>query len=128
MKQWILTNTGLKIVALTLAIFVWVLVKAMTSDSRTVEGIPLEIKTGPGLAATYVSARTVNVVVRGTTEDLRQASRYELFAVIDLQHDTHLGRHQIPVTPRDIRHPRRIQVISVEPAAITVRLEKAATD
>ena len=125
MKQWILTNTGLKVVSLALAIFVWFFVRAVTSDSRTVEGVPLEVKAGPGQTVTYVSAKTVNVIVRGTTEDLRQASRYELYAVVDLQHGDRLGRQQVPILLRDIRHPRRVQVVSVDPAVITVRLDKS---
>ena len=126
MKKWLASNTGLKAIALVLAIFVWFFVKAVTSDSRTVEGVPVEVKAGPGMTVTYVSPKTVNVTVRGSTEDLRQASRYELFAVLDLQREEHAGRLQAALSPRDIRHPRRVQVMTVEPTNITVRLEKAA--
>jgi YbbR domain-containing protein len=126
MRQWITSNTGLKVIALALAIFVWFFVKAVTSDSRTVEGVPVEVKAGPGMTVTYVSPRTVNVTVRGSTEDLRQASRYELFAVVDLQNVDRPGRVQAPLTARDIRHPRRVQMMSVEPTNIIVRIEKTA--
>ncbi|MCG3146775.1 MAG: hypothetical protein PCFJNLEI_00209 [Verrucomicrobiae bacterium] len=125
MKQWIMTNTGLKVVALALAIFVWFFVKAVTNDARTVEGVPVEVKVAPGLTAVYLSPKTINVTVRGTAEDLRQASRYELFTVVDLSRIDRIGRHQVALTTRDVRHPRRVQVMSVEPTNITVRLEKS---
>jgi len=125
MKQWLTSHTGLKVIALTLAIFVWFFVKAVTSDSRLVEGVPVEVKAGAGLTVTHFSPRTVNVTVRGSTEDLRQASRYELFAVLDLQREDRPGSFKVALTPYDIRHPRRVQVMTVEPTNITVRLVKA---
>lgn len=126
MRQWLTSHTGLKVIALAIALFVWFFVKAVTSDSRTVEGVPVEVKAGPGMTVTYFSPRTVNVTVRGSTEDLRLASRYELFAVVDLQNLDRPGRFQAVLTPRDIRHPRRVQMMSVEPTNIVVRIEKAA--
>lgn len=125
LSQRLISNNGLKIVALVAAIFIWLFVKAVTSDSRTMDGVPLEVKAPPGMTATYVTPRSVNVTVRGTTEDLRQSSRAELFAVVDLQREGRIGRVMAPITLRDIRHPRRIQVIAVEPTNAIVRLEKA---
>ncbi|MEI8315595.1 MAG: CdaR family protein [Verrucomicrobiota bacterium] len=125
LSQRLISNNGLKIVALVAAVFIWLFVKAVTSDSRTMDGVPLEVKAPPGMTATYVTPRSVNVTVRGTTEDLRQSSRAELFAVVDLQREGRIGRVMAPITLRDIRHPRRIQVIAVEPTNAIVRLEKA---
>jgi len=125
LPSWLISKNGLKVVALVAAIFIWFFVKAITSDSRTVESVPLEIKAPLGMTATYVTPRSVNVTVRGTAEDLRQASRYELFAVVDLQHEERNGRLNVAIGPRDIRHPRRIQVVSVEPTNAVVRLEKS---
>ncbi len=123
--QWLISNNGLKVVALVAASFIWIFVKAVTSDSRTVDGVSLEVKAPPGMTATYSMPRSVNVTVRGTTEDLRQASRSELFAVVDLQHEEHTGRVMVPITLHDIRHPRRIIVVAVEPTNAVVRLEKS---
>ncbi len=124
LREWLSSPTGLKVVALVLATFTWVFVKAVTSDSRTVEGVPLEIKAPPGLTVARVSAQTVTVTVRGATEDLRAASRNELYAVLDLSHVTTPGELEAPIEPRFIRHPRRVQVTAVEPATVTVRLQR----
>jgi YbbR domain-containing protein len=126
MRQWLSSPTGLKVVAVVIATFTWFFVKAVTSDSRTVEGVPLEVKVKPGMAVGQTSTRTVNVTVRGTTEDLRLASRNELFAVIDLTGEDAVGRVHAPLRPESIRHPRRVQVIAVDPTNVTVRIEKVA--
>ena len=125
MRQWLASESGLKLVALVLAAFTWFFVKAVTSDSRTVEGVPLEIKVRPGMTVAQISAKTVNVTVRGTTEDLRLASRNELFAVVDLSREEATGNVQASIPPDVIRHPRRVQVIAVDPTNVTVRLEMA---
>jgi len=126
MRQWLVSETGLKIVALVLAMFTWFFVKAVTSEQRTVEGVPLEIKVRPGLTVSQTSAKTLNVTVRGTTEDLRLASRNEFFAVIDLSSEDKVGRVQAAIKPDAIRHPRRVQVVAVDPTNIVVRIEKVA--
>jgi YbbR domain-containing protein len=123
-REWLSTPAGLKIVALVIATFTWFFVKAVTSDSRTVEGVPLEVKVRPGMSVTQTSARTVNVTVRGSTEDLRLASRNELFAVVDLSDEAGVGRIHVSLRPDAIRHPRRVQVIAVEPTNLTVRIDK----
>jgi YbbR domain-containing protein len=123
-REWFATPAGLKVVALIIATFTWFFVKAITSDLRTVEGVPLEVKVRPGMAVTQSSARTVNVTVRGTTDDLRLASRNELFAVVDLTDETTVGRLHVPLRPDAIRHPRRVQVIAVEPTNVVVRIDK----
>jgi len=73
------------VVALVLAIFVWFFVKAVNSNSRTVELVPVEIKAPPGTTVAYYSPVTVSVTVRGPTEDLRTVNRFELFAGLDAQ-------------------------------------------
>jgi YbbR domain-containing protein len=116
----------LKVISVVIATITWLFVKAVTSDSRIVEGVPLEVKVRPGMSVTQTSARTVNVTVRGTTEDIRLASRNELFAVLDLTQVDTAGRLHVALRPDSIRHPRRVQVVAVEPTNIVVRIEKIA--
>jgi len=125
MRNWLQSPTGLKVIALVLAAITWFFVKAVTSDSRLVEGVPLEIRVRPGMTVASASAKTVNVLVRGTTEDLRQASRNELYAVLDLTHVDKPGSVDVTVNPRSVRAPRRVQVASVEPSDVSVRVAQA---
>ncbi len=120
------SSAGLKVISLVLAAITWIFVKAVTSDSRLVEGVPLEIRVRPGMTVANTSAKTVNVLVRGTTEDLRQASRNELYAVLDLTHVEKPGSVAVPINPRSVRAPRRVQVTSVEPTDVLVRVAQAS--
>lgn len=122
---WLRTNTGLKVVALLLATFIWFFVKAVTSERRTVEGVQLELRTRPGTVA-QTNTRYINVVVSGAQEDLRQASRNDLFGVVDLTDEKATGRILVTLEPRMIRHPRRVKVEAVEPTEIVVRVDPVA--
>ncbi|HUJ10595.1 MAG TPA: CdaR family protein [Verrucomicrobiae bacterium] len=125
--RWLTSNAGLKIVALVLAMFTWLFVKGITSDSRTIEGVPLEIRTRPGLTVLQTNASTVSVAVRGTREDVRQVSRQDLSAVLDLVRDDRRGLIAVKLTPRMIRHSRRIQVTEINPAEVLVDLDELVT-
>lgn len=125
MRKWFATDTGLKIVALALAIVTWFFVRAVTSDQRTVEGVPLEIRVKPGMNVAQTSTHTVNVTVRGTTEDLRLASRNEMFAVVNLSQVDEAGRIEAPINTHAVSHPRRVLVVAVEPTNVVVHLEKS---
>lgn len=124
MRNWATTNTGLKLVALALAVITWFFVRNITSETRTLENIPLEIKVRPGLTLLEASASTVVVTVRGTREDIRQAPRAEFSASLDLTGEKQIGMHTARLSAKNIRHPPRVQVVQVMPATITARVDE----
>jgi YbbR domain-containing protein len=121
---WISHNAGLKIVSLVLATCAWFFVKGITSDWRPINGVPLEIKAKPGLTVLATSAATVNVTVRGTREDVRQVSRQDLSAVVDLTGDDRRGPITVRLSPSSVRHSRRVQVTEVDPTEVTVNVDE----
>lgn len=125
--RWFTSNAGLKIVSLVLAMFTWLFVKGITSDSRTIEGVPLELRIKPGFAVLQTNASAVNVVIRGTREDVRQVSRQDLSAVVDLTRDERSGLIAAKLTPRMIRHSRRVQVTEITPAEVLINFEEMGT-
>ena len=122
--QWLTSNSGLKLVSLVLATATWFFVKSVTSDWRVIEGVPLEIKAKPDLTVLQRSASTLNVTVRGTREDVRQVSRLDLSAVVDLTRDNRTGEMMIKLSPQSIRHSRRVQIVEVEPSAVSIHLDQ----
>jgi YbbR domain-containing protein len=124
MRQWLATNTGLKIMALLFATATWFFVKSATSDWRIIENVPLEIKPPAGLSVVDTSVQSVNVTVRGTREDVRQVSRQEMSAVVDLSGDERRGRWLVKLNPRVVRHSRRVQVTEVEPPEVQVHVDE----
>ncbi len=124
MRQWLVSNNGLKVMAVVLAVFVWFFVKAVNSNSRTVELVPVEIHPPPGMNVAYYTPMTISVTVHGPTEDLRTVNRFELFAGLDLHNEERTNSFPVTIRPGDVRHPRRVIVTEVEPTNIVVRLRK----
>jgi len=121
--RWVTNDARLKLMSLVLAAFTWFFVKGITSDWRLIEGVPLEVKARTGLTVLQTSASTVNVTVRGTREDVRQVSRQDLSAVVDLSQDNRVGPITVKLTPKSIRHSRRVQVSEINPAEVTVNVD-----
>ena len=122
--SWSPNDAALKLVSLVLAACTWFFVKGVTSDWRLIEGVPLEEKAKSGLTVLQTSVSTVNVTVRGTREDVRQVSRQDLSAVVDLTHDDRVGPITVKLTPRSVRHSRRVQVSEIDPAEVTVNVDE----
>ncbi|MGA2605760.1 MAG: CdaR family protein [Verrucomicrobiia bacterium] len=124
MMGWVTNDARLKLVSLVLATFTWFFVKGITGDWRLIEGVPLEVKARTGLTVLQTSANTVNVVVRGTREDVRQVSRQDLSAVVDLSHDDRVGPITVKLTPKSIRHSQHVQVSEIDPPEVTVNVDQ----
>lgn len=122
--RWLPNDARLKVVSLVLATFTWFFVKGITSDSRVIEGVPVEVKARPGLTVLQTSPATITVTVRGTPEDVREVSRQDLSAVVDLTDDTRLGSITRKLTPRTVRHSRRVQIAEIDPAEVTVNVDE----
>jgi YbbR domain-containing protein len=122
--RWVPNDAGLKLVSLVLATFTWFFVKGVTSDWRLIEGVPLEVKAKAGLTVLQTSAPTINIKVSGTREDVRQVSRQDLSAVVDLTHDNRLGPITVKLTSRSVRHSRRVQISEIDPAEVTVNVDE----
>jgi YbbR domain-containing protein len=124
MMGWVTNDARLKLMSLLLATCTWFFVKGITSDWRLIEGVPLEVKARTGLTVLQASAATVNVVVRGTREDVRQVSRQDLSTVVDLSKDNRVGPITVKLTPKSIRHSHGVEVSEIDPAEVTVNVDQ----
>jgi YbbR domain-containing protein len=118
-------NLGLKVVAAALAVIMWFFVKTITSESRVIEGVPLEIRVKPGMSVMQSGANAVTVTLSGTREDVRQVQRGELRAVLDLTHEKAVGKDlPVPLNRDMVKHPPRVHVVDVTPQWMTVRIDQ----
>ena len=122
--RWVPNDAVLKLVSLVLATCTWFFVKGVTSDSRVIEGVPVEVKARPGLTVLQTRASTIAVKVRGTREDVRQVSRQDLSAVVDLTKDNRFGPITVKLTPKSVRYSRRVQIAEIDPPEVTVNVDE----
>jgi YbbR domain-containing protein len=126
MREWLSSNTGLKIVALILATIMWFYVNSITSEHRVIESVRVETLTPPHLVVQRISEPLVSVVLRGAHADLSQITRADLTALVDLRAETTPGKVVYQLSPDSIRHPNRVQVSQVMPMQISFWLAAVA--
>ncbi|HDR06130.1 MAG TPA: YbbR-like domain-containing protein [Candidatus Coatesbacteria bacterium] len=86
-------NPGLKVIALVVAVAVWLYANAVAERTRTFNVPVVLVNVPPGTVVTAGSERTVPVLVRGRGMDLLALSNEEFAAEVDLQ-----GRKLGPTT------------------------------
>jgi len=119
--EWWQKNLALKLIALALAVVTWFYMNSVTSDWRTIERVPVQARVAPGVKA-RLEPTVVDVVIRGTREDVRQVSRPDLYVVVDVSRDNGRTPVTVKLTPDSVRHPSRVQIAEVRPAEIVVHL------
>jgi YbbR domain-containing protein len=118
-------NFGLKIVAVTLAVMTWFFVKTITSESRVIEDVPLEVRVKPGMSLIQSGANTVSVTLSGTREDVRQVQHGDLRAVLDLTREGTIGSNlTVQLSPKTVKPPPRVRVMGIVPSQVTVRIDQ----
>ena len=118
-------NFGLKIVAVALAVMTWFFVKTITSESRVIEDVPLEVRVKPGMSLMQSGVNAVSVTLSGTREDVRQVQHGDLRAVLDFTHEGTIGKDlTVRLSPKMIKHPPRVRVVDVVPPQVTVRIDQ----
>lgn len=119
-------NLGLRLLSLTLAIFLWGFVKfTQTPFSSTLTQadvmVPLEVHTDADMTPVGAPA-TVRVTVRGSDEAIRDLKTTAMSARVDLQDKVGLVFPHVNVTG-----PRDVSIVSVMPDTVEIRVEANAS-
>jgi YbbR domain-containing protein len=122
----IFRHFGLKILSVVLAVMLWMTVSGEETVERGLR-IPLELQQFPaGLELAGDVPTTVDVRVRGGSGALSRISAGEVVAVLDLR-TARQGRRLFPLTPEQVRVPFGVEVVQVQPSAIAMAFEPAAS-
>jgi YbbR domain-containing protein len=124
-KELLLENWGLKLTAIFLAFFLWLVVRGDPSGERIIS-VSLEIRLARNMEITSERPNTVDVTVRGAFSNLWFSTSIPTY-VIDLQtYDE--GEHVILLSPQNVRFPRAsgLEPIAVRPARLKIKLERTA--
>jgi YbbR domain-containing protein len=117
-------NLGLKFLALVLGTLLWFTVSGHEIERRI--GVPVSYSNIPApLEMTGDQIDSVNVQVRGIDNRVNALSQGDISVVLDLG-TAHSGPNIIPLRPEVVVAPIGIDVIQVDPATVTVTLERAS--
>jgi YbbR domain-containing protein len=125
-RPWPFRHFGLKLVALGLAVLLWMTVAGEEMVERVMR-VPLELQQFPsGLEITGDVPTTVDVRVRGGSGVLSRVGPGDVVAMLDLR-TARRGQRLFPVTPEQVRVPFGIQVVQILPSAVAMAFERSAT-
>ena len=85
LRKIVLHNKGLKAAALVLAFVTWYAIRSVINFETVVSDIPLTIQVNPGWAILDQSAKTVDVLFRGSQEDIRYLNRDQIKVEVDIR-------------------------------------------
>jgi hypothetical protein len=122
-KELLLENWGLKLTAIFLAFFLWLVVRGDPSAERIIS-VSLEIRLPRNMEITSDRPNTVDVTVRGAFTNLWFSPSIPTY-VVDLQSFDE-GEHVVLLSPQNVRFPRAsgLEPIAVRPARLKVRMER----
>jgi hypothetical protein len=128
LKRLFLHNAGWKLLALSLATFLWFSLSGQRRQRISERGyvIPLTVVNLPSEAvlASPVSD-TVDVRLRGPFDAIRMADPSKMEAVMDFS-QSQPGERIYKLGADDINAPEELEVLSISPPAVRVRIERLA--
>ncbi len=124
-RSWLFDNLGLKILSLTLAVFLWLVVLSEQKVELTLT-LPLEFRNIPrSLYLVNDVPSTVRVRLRGPKSLVQNLSPGEV-ALDESARGLVEGENILTLTPDAVLVPRGIEVISLEPRRVRVVLDGSA--
>ena len=123
MKNLIFNNLGMKVSAVILSVFLWFFV-ASRGQSEIMLEAPLEFRDIPAdLGIASSSAKTVKLTIRGQERFMKSINAHNIGVFVDMS-KAREGEGIYHVNKEDVKLPFAISVMSIEPAAIKVKLDE----
>jgi len=124
LARMVFHNKGAKLIALVLAAVTWYAIRSAISFEMTVTDIPLTIQVDDGWAILDRSAKAVEVMFRGSREDMRYLNRDQIKVVLDLRGQPMKGSVTAPLHLQNINAPGAARPVFIQPAEVTLRLDQ----
>jgi YbbR domain-containing protein len=122
-KNLIFNNLGMKVSAVILSVFLWFFV-ASRGQSEIMLEAPLEFRDIPAdLGIASSSAKTVKLTIRGQERFMKSINAHNIGVFVDMS-KAREGEGIYHVNKEDVKLPFAISVMSIEPAAIKVKLDE----
>lgn len=123
-REFIVKDFGWKLLALALAVAIWLTVKGFSSDGgtqtdeRTFTNLPAQIVSGTTDVRGYrINPAGVQVTVKGRPDIIKALTPPEIHVLVDVSHAETMQNSRQRV---DVSAPTRITIVKVEPAEVEV--------
>jgi YbbR domain-containing protein len=123
-KDYLLENTGLKVLALLITAVLWLSVASRPVSQITLRDVPIvmPLPSYPELTVSAVDTLTARVYLRGPRDVLDTIRSTEVSAIADMS-KVEPGVRVIPITLDESRLPSSVKAEGVEPRSIRVTVE-----
>ncbi|PKL52326.1 MAG: hypothetical protein CVV37_01800 [Nitrospira bacterium HGW-Nitrospira-1] len=123
MKKLFTENSGLKISAVLISVFLWFFVTSKGQSEITLD-IPLEFKNIPSdIGIVNTSVKTVNVTVSGHERPMKNLKASDVRVYVDLG-KAKKGENAFSVNKADIKLPYALSVLNITPSTVRIKLDE----
>jgi YbbR domain-containing protein len=122
--QFVLHNKGLKAASLVLGFVTWYAIRSVINFETVVSDIPITIQVNPGWAILDRSATTVDVLFRGSQEDVRYLNRDQVTVEADIRGKPFAGALSVKLQPKNVQAPGAVRAVVIWPDEITLKLDQ----
>jgi YbbR domain-containing protein len=123
-REAILNNKKLKLVALVLAIVAWFAIQQVIKFENTVTDVPLTIQVDKGWAIMDQTVSTVDVLFRGSQETIRTLTRDRCEVVVDIRGRPLQTVSTVKLEPKYARAPGGARAILIQPERVALTLDQ----
>jgi YbbR domain-containing protein len=126
MKKHFFENLGFKIVSVLLAVMLWFFVTSRGQSEMSID-VPLEYKNIPaGLEIVNHSMKTVTLNIKGQERFIKNIRLSDIRVPLDLS-KAKKGEGIYYIDRHDIRLPRSISIMNINPASVRITTEETMT-
>jgi len=118
-------NSGLKLLALLVAVMAFYAIRREISFELTYV-IPVVVEVEKGIAVLDQNPRNVQIVLRGSQDDVRHLNQKQLKVVVRPKDTILDGSTSVPLRPRDVKGAGRFRVVDISHAFVAVSFDREA--
>jgi len=121
---FLVKNRGIKLASFLLALITWYAIQPVINYESVVSDIPISIELDEGWAILDRSAKTVDVLFRGSQEDVRYLSPDQVNLDVDLRGETFEGSLTVRLRPQNVKAPSSVRPIVIHPDEVKLVLDR----
>ncbi|MCS7242404.1 YbbR-like domain-containing protein [Candidatus Caldatribacterium sp.] len=122
-KKIFTQNLTLKIISLSLSIFLWFFITFRGQTETSVEATVEFKNLPPQMEILKQSIKKVTLAISTRERILREINQKDVRVIVDLS-NAKLGENSIPITKSSLKLPRGVEVLRVEPSTVKLYIDK----